>query len=87
MLDIEEQLLCSEVQDEANEKFDNLMNSFESFASTIQAISLQVKCKNQQVSSDSWYYMIDSDSYWQRLLQVASLHKYIMIHVVFSELQ
>ena len=53
VLDIEEQLLCSEVQDGADEKFDDLMNSFESFASNIQAISLQVKCKNQQVSSDS----------------------------------
>ena len=53
VLDIDEQLLCSEVQDGADEKFDDFMNSFESFASNIQVISLQVKCKNQQVSSDS----------------------------------
>ena len=53
VLDIEEQLLCCEAQDEADEQFDDLMNSFESFARKIQEISLQVKCKNQQVSSDS----------------------------------
>ena len=45
VLDIEDQLLCSEVQDEADEKFDDLKKSFESFQSKIRALSLQVKRK------------------------------------------
>jgi len=48
VLNIEDQLLCLEVQVEAEETFDDLKKSFESFQSKIQTINLKAKRKKLQ---------------------------------------
>ncbi len=48
VLDIEDQLLCLEVQTEAEETFDDLKKSFESFQSKIRTIDLKAKRKKLQ---------------------------------------
>jgi len=48
ILDIEEQLLCSNVQTEAEEAFDNLKKSFEEFQAKVQAIVLKGRRKKNQ---------------------------------------
>jgi hypothetical protein len=48
VVDIEDQLLCSEVREEVEETFDDLRKLFESFQSKVRAITLKAKCKNLQ---------------------------------------
>jgi hypothetical protein len=48
VVNIEDQLLCSEVQEEAEETFDDLRKLFESFQSKVRTITLKAKCKNLQ---------------------------------------
>ena len=48
VLDIEDHLLCPEVQAEAEETFNDLKKSFESFQSKIRVVSLKAKCKKLQ---------------------------------------
>ncbi len=48
VLDIEDQLLCPEVQVEAEETFDDLKKSFKSFQSKIQMVGLKAKRKKLQ---------------------------------------
>jgi hypothetical protein len=48
VLNIEDQLLCLEVQAEAEETFDDFKKSFESFQSKIQTIDLKAKHKKLQ---------------------------------------
>ena len=48
VLDIEDQLLCPEVQAEAEETFDDLKKSFESFQSKIRVVGLKAKRKKLQ---------------------------------------
>jgi hypothetical protein len=48
VVDIEDQLLCSEVREEAEETFDDLRKLFESFQSKVQAVTLKAKRKNLQ---------------------------------------
>ena len=48
VLDIEDQLLYPEVQAEAEQTFNDLKKSFESFQSKIRAVSLKAKCKKLQ---------------------------------------
>jgi len=48
IVDIEDQLLCSEVRKEAEETFDDLRKLFESFQSKVRAITLKTKHKNLQ---------------------------------------
>ncbi len=48
VVDIEDQLLCSEVQEEAKETFDDLRKLFESFQSKVRAITLKAKRKSLQ---------------------------------------
>jgi hypothetical protein len=48
VLNIKDQLLCSEVQAEAEETFDDLKKLFESFKSKIQMVNLKAKCKKLQ---------------------------------------
>jgi len=48
VLNIEDQLLCLEVEAEARETFDDLKKSFESFQSKIQTVDLKAKCKKLQ---------------------------------------
>jgi hypothetical protein len=48
VVDIEDQLLCSEVREEAEETFDDLRKLFESFQSKVRAITLKAKRKNLQ---------------------------------------
>ncbi len=45
VVDIEDQLLCSEVREEAEETFDDLRKLFESFQSKVRAITLKAKRK------------------------------------------
>jgi hypothetical protein len=46
VLNIEDQLLCLEVQIEQEETFNDLKKSFESFQSKIRMVDLKSKCKN-----------------------------------------
>jgi hypothetical protein len=48
VLNIEDQLLCLEVQTEAEETFDDLKKSFKSFQSKIRTVDLKAKCKKLQ---------------------------------------
>jgi hypothetical protein len=48
VVDIEDQLLCSEVREEAEETFDDLKKLFESFQSKVRAITFKAKHKNLQ---------------------------------------
>ncbi len=48
VVDIEDQLLCSEVRKEVEETFDDLRKLFELFQSKVQAVTLKAKCKNLQ---------------------------------------
>ncbi len=48
VVDIEDQLLCSEVQEKAEETFDDLKKLFESFQSKVWVVTLKAKCKNLQ---------------------------------------
>ncbi len=48
IVDIEDQLLCSEVWEKAKETFDDLKKLFESFQSKVRAITLKAKRKNLQ---------------------------------------
>jgi hypothetical protein len=48
ILDIEDQLLCSNVQTKAEEAFDNLKKSFEEFQAKVRAIVLKARCKKNQ---------------------------------------
>jgi hypothetical protein len=48
VVDIEDQLLCSEVREEAEETFNDLRKLFESFQSKVRAVTLKAKCKNLQ---------------------------------------
>ncbi len=48
VVDIEDQLLCSEVQEEVEETFDDLRKLFESFQSKVRAITLKAKRKSLQ---------------------------------------
>ncbi len=48
VLNIEDQLLCLEVQAEAEETFDDLKKSFESFQSKIWMVGLKAKRKKLQ---------------------------------------
>ena len=48
VVDIEDQLLCSKVQEEAEETFDDLWKLFELFQSKVRAVTLKAKCKNLQ---------------------------------------
>jgi hypothetical protein len=45
VVDIEDQLLCSEVREEAKETFDDLRKLFESFQSKVRAVTLKAKRK------------------------------------------
>ncbi len=45
VVDIEDQLLCSEVREEAEETFDDLRKLFESFQSKVWAVTLKAKRK------------------------------------------
>ncbi len=48
VLNIEDQLLCLEVQAEAEKTFDDLKKSFESFQSKIRTVGLKAKHKKLQ---------------------------------------
>ncbi len=48
VLNIKDQLLCPEVQTKAEETFDDLKKSFESFQSKIQKVGLKAKRKKLQ---------------------------------------
>jgi hypothetical protein len=48
VVDIEDQLLCSEVREEAEQTFDDLKKLFESFQSKVWAVTLKAKRKNVQ---------------------------------------
>jgi len=48
VVDIEDQLLYSEVREEAEETFDDLRKLFESFQSKVRAVTLKAKRKNLQ---------------------------------------
>ncbi|KAL2608200.1 hypothetical protein R1flu_026773 [Riccia fluitans] len=48
VFDIEDQLICSEVQAEAEETFDDLRKLFELFQSKVRALSLKAKRKKLQ---------------------------------------
>ncbi len=48
VLNIEDQLLCLEVQSEAEQTFDDLKKSFESFQSKIQMVGPKANCKKLQ---------------------------------------
>jgi hypothetical protein len=48
VVNIEDQLLCSEVREEAEETFDDLRKLFELFQSKVQAVTLKAKRKNLQ---------------------------------------
>jgi hypothetical protein len=48
VVDIEDQLFCSEVREEAEEIFDDLRKLFESFQSKVRAVTLKAKRKNLQ---------------------------------------
>jgi hypothetical protein len=48
ILDIEDQLLCSNVQTEAEEAFDDLKKSFEEFQAKVRAVVLKVRRKKNQ---------------------------------------
>jgi len=48
VVDIEDQLLYSEVREEAKETFDDLRKLFESFQNKVQAVTLKAKRKNLQ---------------------------------------
>jgi hypothetical protein len=48
VVDIKDQLLCSEVRKEAKETFDDLRKLFELFQNKVRAITLKTKCKNLQ---------------------------------------
>ncbi len=45
VIDMEDQLLCSKVREEAEETFDDLRKLFESFQSKVRAVTLKAKCK------------------------------------------
>jgi hypothetical protein len=48
ILDIEDQLLCSNVQTEAEEAFDDFKKSFEEFQAKVRAVVLKAKRKKNQ---------------------------------------
>ncbi len=48
ILDIEDQLLCSNVQTKAKETFDDLKKSFEEFQAKVQAVVFKAKHKKNQ---------------------------------------
>jgi hypothetical protein len=48
VVDIEDQLLCSKVGEEAEETFDDLRKLFELFQSKVWAVTLKAKRKNLQ---------------------------------------
>jgi hypothetical protein len=48
VVDIEDQLLCFEVREEAEETFDDLRKLFESFQCKVRAVTLKAKRKNLQ---------------------------------------
>jgi hypothetical protein len=48
VVDIEDQLLCSEVREEVEETFDELRKLFESFQRKVRAVTLKAKHKNLQ---------------------------------------
>jgi hypothetical protein len=48
VVDIEDQLFCFEVQEEAKETFDDLRKLFESFQSKVRDVTLKAKRKNLQ---------------------------------------
>jgi hypothetical protein len=48
VVDIEDQLLYSEVREEAKETFDDLRKLFESFQSKVRVVTLKAKRKNLQ---------------------------------------
>jgi hypothetical protein len=48
ILDVEDQLLCPEVQTEVEETFDNLKKLFETFQSKIRMVGLKAKRKKLQ---------------------------------------
>jgi len=48
VVDIEDQLLCSEVREEAEETFNDLRKLFESFQNKVWAVTLKAKPKNLQ---------------------------------------
>jgi len=48
ILDIEDQLLCSNVQIEVEEAFDNLKKSFEEFQAKVRAVVLKARRKKNQ---------------------------------------
>jgi hypothetical protein len=48
VVDIEDQLLYSEVREEAEETFDDLIKLFESFQSKVRVVTLKAKRKNLQ---------------------------------------
>jgi len=45
VIDMEDQLLCSKVREEAEETFDDLRKLFESFQSKVRVVTLKAKCK------------------------------------------
>ncbi len=48
VVDIDDQLFCSEVREEAEETFDDLRKLFESFQRKVRAVTLKAKRKNLQ---------------------------------------
>ncbi len=48
ILDIEDQLLCSNVQTEAEKTFDDLKKSFEEFQAKVQVVVLKARRKKNQ---------------------------------------
>jgi hypothetical protein len=48
ILNIEDQLLCSNIQTEAEEAFDDLKKSFQEFQAKVRAVVLKAKHKKNQ---------------------------------------
>ena len=49
VLNIDDQLLCSGVQTEAGEMYDELRRSFETFQRNVNKLTLDVKCKKSRI--------------------------------------
>ena len=59
VVDIEDQLLCSEVRQEAEETFDDLRKLFESFQSKVRAVTLKAKNNLQNLRQMTIHDMLN----------------------------
>ncbi len=59
VVDIEDQLLCSEVRQEAEETFDDLRKLFESFQSKVWAVTLKAKNNLQNLRQMTIHDMLN----------------------------